>query len=158
MNTKPECLFHRRDLRYEDDVAICNFCNTTIPIDGEYAPLPEFTFDQFAALTRTHTAMMEQASARTQKILDRIKHRGYLLRADEYGAVIEYNNHCHCHPKFDEFTIPAEWLFAEDWEAKVDKYMADLEAKQLAAEAEIDKLREAQERKDLARLQAKYSA
>jgi len=157
VSSTSECIFHRCDLRYEDDVAICNFCNTTIPIDDEYAALPEFTFDQFAVLTRTHTAMMDQASARTQKILDRMKHRGFLKSADEYGAVIEYNNACHCHPKFNEFTIPADWLFAEDWEAKVDKYMADLEAKRLAAEAEIDKLREAQERKDLARLQAKYT-
>lgn len=101
--------------------------------------------------------MMQHAESRAERILKRMKHRGFLFSADEYGAVIEYNGACHCHPEPKQFTIPADWLFAEDWEAKVDEYMRQLEAKRLAAEAEIDKLREAQERKDLERLQAKYA-
>lgn len=99
---------------------------------------------------------MAQVSYRAEQILKRMKHRGYLKRADEYGAVIEYNNACHCHPRMDEFTIPAQWLFADDWEASVDKYMADLEAKRLAAEAEVEQRRQAQERKDFERLKSKY--
>lgn len=100
--------------------------------------------------------MMQQAEYRTEQILKRMKHRGFLLRADEYGAVIQYNNACHCHPRMDEFTIPAQWLFAEDWQVKVDEYMRDLESKRLAAEADIERQRQAQERKDFERLRAKY--
>ena len=105
---------------------------------------------------RAHTEMMEYAERRADQILTRMKHRGYLLKADEYGAVIEYNGACHCHPEPKQFTIPAQWLFADDWQSKVDEYMRGLEEKRLAAEAELEKLREARERKDLERLQAKY--
>lgn len=115
-----------------------------------------WTWGRFVDLTRAHADMMQHAESRAEQILKRMKHRGYLKRADEYGAVIEYNNACHCHPRADEFTIPADWLFAEDWEAKVDEYMRDLLNKRLAAEADIQRQREAQERKDLERLQAKY--
>lgn len=154
---KSDCLFHRRDLRYEaGDQAVCALCNTTLSIDEEYAQIPQWTYGQFAVLARLHTSVMEQASARTEKILARMKHRGYLLRADEYGAVIEYNGACHCHPEPREFTIPAEWLFADDWQVKVDEYVAKLETKRQAAEAEIDKLRQAQERKDFERLRRKF--
>lgn len=114
------------------------------------------TWERFLVLSRAHTEMMEYAEQRAEQILKRMKHRGYLLKADEYGAVIEYNGACHCHPEPKQFTIPAQWLFADDWQAKVDEYMRGLEAKRLAAEAEVEKRREAQERKDLERLQAKY--
>lgn len=120
--------------------------------------MSEWNWKRFVVLTRWHEEMMQQASHRVEQILDCMKHRGYLKSANEYGAVIEYNNACHCHPTWKEFTIPAEWLFADDWEAKVDEYMRGLEQKRLAAEAEIDKLRQAQERKDFERLQAKYGA
>lgn len=119
--------------------------------------MSEWNWKRFVVLTRWHEEMMQQVSHRAEQILDRMKHRGFLLRADEYGAVIQYNNACHCHPRMDEFTIPAQWLFADDWQAKVDEYMRQLEAKRLAAEADIERQRETQERKDLERLQAKYS-
>lgn len=142
MNKSAQCV------EYED----CNEC-TSPDCDCSCHP---WTWDRFVDLTRAHADMMQQAEYRTEQILKRMKHRGFLLRADEYGAVIQYNNACHCHPRMDEFTIPAQWLFADDWQASVDKYMADLEAKRLAAEADIERQREAQERKDLERLQAKY--
>lgn len=115
-----------------------------------------WTWERFVNHARAHADMMQQAEGRTEAILKRMKHRGFLLRADEYGAVIQYNNACHCHPRMDEFTIPAQWLFADDWEVKVDEYMRGLLNKRLAAEADIQRQREAQERKDLERLQAKY--
>ena len=146
-----DCLLHGRDLRYGDEEDICSYCNRPA-----YVPIPDWTYEQFTVLTRTHAELMSVLESRAKRILDRMKHRGYLLRADEYGAVIEYNGACYCHPEPKEFTIPAEWLFAEDWEVKVGEYMRQLEAKRQAAEAEIDKLRQEQERKDLARLQAKY--
>lgn len=118
--------------------------------------MADWNWKKFVALSRAHAEMMSQAEGRAEKILKRMKHRGFLLKADEYGAVIEYNNACHCHPPMDQFTLPADWLFAEDWEAKVDEYMRQLEAKRQAAEADIERQREQQERKDLARLQAKY--
>lgn len=132
-----------------------NDCDECIGCDCTCHPV-EWTWERFTVLTRQHAEMMQRAESRTEQILKRMKHRGFLLRADEYGAVIQYNNACHCHPRMDEFTIPAQWLFADDWQAKVDEYMRGLEAKRLAAEAEIEKLREAQERKDLLRLQTKY--
>lgn len=115
-----------------------------------------WTWERFVDLARAHTEMMEYAERRAEQILKRIKHRGYLLKADEYGAVIEYNGACHCHPEPKQFTIPAQWLFADDWEAKVDEYMRGLEAKRLAAEAEVEQRRQAQERKDFERLKTKY--
>lgn len=118
--------------------------------------MSEWNWKRFVVLTRWHEDMMQQVSHRAEQILDRMKHRGFLLRADEYGAVVQYNNACHCHPRMDEFTIPAQWLFAGDWQGKVDEYMRDLEAKRQKAEAEIEKLRQAQERKDFERLRAKY--
>jgi hypothetical protein len=133
---------------YED----CNECASP-ECDCSCHP---WTWERFVDLTRAHADMMQQAESRTDQIMKRMKHRGGLKKADEYGAVIEYNNDCHCHPTWKEFTIPAEWLFAEDWEAKVDEYMRGLEAKRLAAEAEIDKLRQSQERKDYERLKYKY--
>jgi hypothetical protein len=133
-----------------------NDCDECIGCDCTCHPV-EWTWERFVTLTRAHAEMMTHAESRAEQILKHMKHRGYLLRADEYGAVIEYNDACHCHPEPKEFTFPAEWLFADDWQAKVDEHMAKLEAKRLAAEAETDKLREAQERKDLERLQAKYS-
>jgi hypothetical protein len=102
--------------------------------------------------------MMQHAEHRTEQILKRMKHRGWLKQADEYGATIEYNGACHCHPEPKEFRLPAEWLFAEDWEVKVDEYMRQLEAKRLAAEVEIDKIRQAQKRKDYERLRAEFGA
>jgi hypothetical protein len=150
------CLFHGRDLRYEADQVVCVSCGALLTIEEEYAPMPEWTFEQFTVLTRLHTSMMELASVRAEKILKRMKHRGYLLRADEYGATIEYNGACHCHPDPKEFTIPAEWLFAADWEAKVDEYMRQLEAKRQAAEAAIERRRQAEEREDYERLRKKF--
>jgi hypothetical protein len=147
------CLFHGRDLRYEGDEDICSYCNGVA-----YVPLPDWTYEQFAILTRTHAELMSVLESRVKRILDRMKHRGWLKEADEYGVTVEYNGACHCHPEPKEFKLPAEWLFADDWQAKVDEYMRQLEAKRLAAEADIDRIREAQERKDLERLQAKYKA
>ena len=134
-----------------------NDCDECIGCDCTCHPV-EQTWERFVVLTRAHTEMMEYAERRAEQILKRMKHRGYLLKADEFGAVIEYNGACHCHPEPKQFTVPAQWLFVDDWEAKVDEYMRGLEAKRLAAEAEIEKLREARERKDLERLQAKYRA
>lgn len=142
MIKSPQCV------EYED-------CNECISPDCDCSCHP-WTWDSFVDLTRAYADMMQQAEYRTGQILKRMKHRGFLLRADEYGAVIQYNNACHCHPRMDEFTIPAQWLFADDWETNVDKYMADLETKRLAAEADIERQRQAQERKDFERLQAKY--
>lgn len=130
-------------------------CDECIGCDCTCHPV-EQTWERFVALSRAHTEMMEHAERRAEQILKRMKHRGYLLRADEYGAVIEYNGACHCHPEPEQFTIPAQWLFADDWEAKVDEYMHGLEAKRLKAEAEIEELRQAQERKDFERLKIKY--
>lgn len=117
-----------------------------------------WTWERFVDHTRANADMMQQAEYRAEQILKRMKHRGFLLRADEYGAVIQYNNACHCHPRMDEFTIPAQWLFADDWAEKVDEYMRGLLNKRLAAEADIQRQRDAQERKDFERLQAKFSA
>jgi hypothetical protein len=150
------CLFHGRDLRYENDQTICTCCNSPLPIDEEYAPIPDWTYEQFAALARLHANMMERANVRAEKILKRMKHRGYLVSADEYGATIEYNGACHCHPEPKEFTVPSEWLFADDWEAKVDEYMRQLEAKRQAAEAAIERRRLAEEREDYERLRRKF--
>lgn len=132
-----------------------NDCDECIGCDCTCHPV-EQTWERFVVLSRAHTETMEYAERRAEQVLKRMKHRGYLLKADEYGAVIEYNGACHCHPEPKQFTIPAQWLFADDWQAKVDEYMRGLEEKRLAAEAEIEKLREARERKDLERLQAKY--
>lgn len=153
------CLFHGRDLRYEtEDKVICASCNNAITIEEEYAPTPEWTHGQFVVLARLHADMTQQAERRTEQILKRMKHRGWLKQVDEYAATVEYNGACHCHPEPKEFRLPVEWLFAENWEAKVDEYMQQLEAKRLAAEAETDKILQAQERKDYERLQKKFGA
>lgn len=130
-------------------------CDECIDCDCTCHPV-EWTWERFTVLTRQHAEMMEYAERHTEQILKRMAHRGYLLKADEYGAVIEYNGACHCHPEPEQFTIPAQWLFADDWQEKVDEYMRQLNAKRLAAEADIERQRQAQERKDFERLRAKY--
>lgn len=134
-----------------------NDCDECIGCDCTCHPA-EQTWERFLVLTRAHAEMMQYVESRAEQILKRMKHRGFLKSADEYGAVIKYNGACHCHPEPKEFTLPAEWLFAEDWQAKVDEYMNKLEAKRLAAEAAIDRRRQAEEREDYERLKAKYGS
>lgn len=134
---------------------IRNDCDECIGCDCTCHPVVQ-TWDRFVVLTRLYAEMMQHAESRTEQILKRMKHRGWLKHADEYGATIEYNGACHCHPEPKEFKLPAGWLFADDWQAKVDEYTRQLETKRLAAEAAIDRRRQAEEREYFETLKAKY--
>lgn len=106
--------------------------------------------------TRRHLELTDFVEYRTKEILERLGHRGYLAEFDEHNVTYEWNDSCHCHPSMRQATFPADWIFAEDWESKVDAEIAKQKAKQQAIELKNQQLQEQQEREKFEKLKAKF--
>lgn len=112
---------------------------------------------RFANHMRFHQELTDIVENRANEIIKRLGKRGWVKEYDEWNVTMAYNNSCHCHPQDAEFTFPADWIFAEDWEAKVDAIVAKEKAEKDATARRNQAIKEEQEKKELARLQSKYT-
>lgn len=112
--------------------------------------------ERFLFITQKHSDLTEFVESRTTKILKRLGHQGWLSEFDEYNVTYQWNGSCHCHPSYKEAKFPAEWIFAEDWETRVDAEVMKQKTAIAIRESREQQLRERQERKDFERLRAKF--
>lgn len=111
---------------------------------------------RYAVHMRFHAELTGIVERRAKEILTRLDKGGWVKEYDEYNVTIEHNSSCHCPPEYQEFTFPAEWIFAENWETKVDAELAKERAKSQAISDKNAKIQEQQELKELKRLQEKF--
>lgn len=113
--------------------------------------------ERYAFITQKHSDLTDFVESRTTAILKRLGHRGWLSEFDEYNVTYEWNDSCNCHPSLRQAKFPADWIFAEDWEAKVDTEVAKQKAKQQAVELKNQQIKEEQDRKQYEKLKAKFA-
>lgn len=106
---------------------------------------------RFTHHMRFHQELTNIVEQRSKEILERLGKHGWLKDYDEYNVTMERNSSCHCHPDYREFTFPADWLFAEDWQKQVDAVVAKEKADHDAAARKNAEIKERQDREEFER-------
>lgn len=109
--------------------------------------------DYLAAL-----AVLDSLRPRAEQITERLRPYYKSVYVDDFdaenvGMICYYANH-----DTDNFSFPAEWLFALDWERLVDERLAkEAREKEETEQREVQAVEE-REREQLRRLSAKYQS